>query len=199
MAYRRMARGLSFSALVLALLLGTGGLTAAGGGRIALLVLAGWFAVAGVTGYVLVNSGRLPRHAGVSGPSRVRTVTATTPGRIAIGLAVVGLLLLGASIVVVPLVEGSPAEPDGTSLVLACLMSALALFVAAAIAVTIAVLSEGQDDEPDPDGHEFEGHGFDEHGFDGPGGGPASGRQRGHAGGRGPVSYRSDWITRPHR
>ncbi|GGC80145.1 hypothetical protein GCM10011512_03550 [Tersicoccus solisilvae] len=179
-AYRRMARGLSFSALVLGLLLGTGGLTATGPARIVLLVLAGLLVAAGVSGYVLVNTGRLPRHAGVSEPSRVRTVLGTTAGRVAVVLAVVGLLLLVASTVVVPLVEDTPAENAGTSLVLACLMSALALFIAAAIAVTVAVLSEGRDDEPGPDQH----------------GGATPGATRR---GGGPVGYRSDWITRPHR
>ncbi|OMH34327.1 hypothetical protein [Tersicoccus sp. Bi-70] len=177
-AYRRMGRGLSFSAIVLGLLLGTGGLTATGPARVVLLVVAALLAVTGVVGYVLVNTGRLPRHAGPSEPSRVRAVVSTRPGRIAIVLAVLGLILLGASAVMVPLVDNTPAEATGTSLVLACLMSALALFIAAAIAVTVAVLSEGRDDEPgDDDG--------------GPG---RRGPRRG-----GPMTYDSDWITRPHR
>lgn len=180
-AYRRMARGLSFSALVLGLLLGTGGLIATGPARVALLVVAGLLAVAGVAGYVLVNTGRLPRHAGASEPSRVRDVLATTPGRIAVVLAVLGLVALIASTVVVPLVEGTPAEGSGAELVLVCLMTALALLIAAGLAVTVAVLSEGRDDEPGP-----------------PDGGSAT-PSAGDGRRRGPVGYRSDWITRPHR
>ncbi|MEH0108670.1 hypothetical protein V6N00_02935 [Tersicoccus sp. MR15.9] len=177
-AYRRMARGLSFSALVLGLLLGTGGLTVGGTAGVVLVVVAALLAVVGVTGYVLVNTGRLPRHAGPSEPSRARTVLRTRPGRIAVVLAVLGLLLLVASTLMVPLAQATGAQETGTSLVLACLMFALALFIAAAIAVTVAVLSEGRDDEPGDGG--FGGHGP-------------------HRGPRTPVSYDSDWITRPHR